>query len=348
MTRLVRRFAALTALSFGLLQVVPTSAQAPVRKPAPKGAAPAKAEPPQPAESPIGAAVPGKPAPTAQQKVRARELYTKGQQMFRQGDYGGAQRSFEQAYAAVPNPVVLLSVAECQVRSEQYAAAVVTLQQYLDERKEAPDRAQVEAQITKIKEKPARLTVESTPAGAIIFVDGQDTGKLTPADVEVAAGDHMIAVQIEGFQRAEQAVSLFIGGHDSVRFALPEVAPKLAESTPAKTRDQTDGGGKNELLPVWIATGLAGAGVVTGAMLGGFAIKQSNDFKDHPTEATADKGERLALFADVGFGIAAAAGVTAVILYFTRHKSTAPEAQAFNVSPALTRSELGVTGNLRF
>ena len=56
---------------------------------------------------------------------------------------------------AVPNPIVLLSIAECQVRSEQYAAGGDHVPRYLDERKEAPDRAQVEAQIAKLEGKPA-------------------------------------------------------------------------------------------------------------------------------------------------------------------------------------------------
>src|SRR5690606_4388952 len=75
------------------------------------------------------------------------------------------------------------------------------------------------------------------------------------------------------------------------------------------------------MLPVWVATGVAGAGLVTGVILGGFALKQKADFDVRPREATADKGERLALFADVGFGIAAAAGITALVLYFTRDKA---------------------------
>jgi outer membrane protein assembly factor BamD (BamD/ComL family) len=78
---------------------------------------------------------------TASNKARARELYTQGQQLFRQGDFAAAQRSFEDAYRAVPNPVVLLSVAECQVRAEDFAGALSSLRQYLTEKPTAPDRS---------------------------------------------------------------------------------------------------------------------------------------------------------------------------------------------------------------
>src|SRR5688572_6778415 len=90
MTRLVRRLAALLACALFLTAAMSTLSQSSAL------------------------------AQTPSMKARARELYTKGQQLFRQGDYAEAQRTFEEAYVAVPNPIVLLSVAECQVRSEQY------------------------------------------------------------------------------------------------------------------------------------------------------------------------------------------------------------------------------------
>ena len=321
MTRLVRRFAALLAMAVWL-QVSFVSAQA-----APTAAS----------------------GPTAADKARARELYTKGQKLFREGQYLEAQSTFEQAYTAVPNPVVLLSIAECQVRGEQFSQAVATYQRYLEERKEAPDRAQVEAQIEKLQKKPGHLTVESTPAGALVFVDGQDTGKLTPADLELPAGDHMVAVQIEGFQRAEQAVNVIIGSQERVTFALPEVAaPQVQTTTTMPTRTDEGAHAKSNTLPIWIAVGVAGAGVVTGSILVGLALKTRNEFTENHTEANADKGERLALFADVGFGVAAAAGVTALVLYLTRNKGESEPSEAWNVAPALGKGHAGIQGSLRF
>jgi hypothetical protein len=113
--------------------------------------------------------------------------------------------------------------------------------------------------------------------------------------------------------------------------------------------DSGAGGKKRSLVPVWVATGVAGAGLVTGIICGSLALKTSKDFDDKPTEASADKGEKLALFADVGFGVAAAAGVTAIILYFTADdeapQGTGPE---LSVAPTASRREVGVAGTLRF
>jgi eukaryotic-like serine/threonine-protein kinase len=45
----------------------------------------------------------------------------------------------------------------------------------------------------------ATLSVTSTPAGANVYVDGKDTGKLTPAQVSVDKGQHVVLVRKSGY-----------------------------------------------------------------------------------------------------------------------------------------------------
>ena len=78
-------------------------------------------------------------------------------------------------------------------------------------------------------------------------------------------------------------------------------------------------------------------------------MKKKSDFDDRPSESLADSGEKVALFADVGFGIAAAAGITAVVLYLTSDSKKAEDKQqAWSVSPALGTGRAGLIGRLRF
>ncbi|MGA7930292.1 MAG: PEGA domain-containing protein [Candidatus Sulfotelmatobacter sp.] len=53
--------------------------------------------------------------------------------------------------------------------------------------------------ITHIVQLMATLAVSSTPAGANVYVDGKDSGKLTPAQVSVDKGQHVILVRKSGF-----------------------------------------------------------------------------------------------------------------------------------------------------
>ena len=299
------------------------------------------------------------PAAGQSPKARARELYAQGQQLFRNGEFGAAQRAFEDAYRAVPNPVVLLSVAECQVRIEDYAGALASLKQYLGERANAPDRAQVEAQIANLEAKPGYVAVESVPTGATINLDGASTGQTTPSELPLRAGPHTIALSAPGHQPMQQQVEVTIGTRQRLTLTLtpeqaaePEKEPVAEPGLVAPRRRRHAGAG------VWTTLGIAGAAAITGTVLGVSALKKSSQYKDElaasptmPDEPLKKKGERLALFADVNFGIAAVAGVTSLVLYLTSSQSSdASEQQprALLVTPELSPHALGMQTSLRF
>ena len=53
--------------------------------------------------------------------------------------------------------------------------------------------------VTHLAQLMATLAVSSTPAGANVYVDGKDTGKLTPAQVSLDKGQHVVLVRKSGF-----------------------------------------------------------------------------------------------------------------------------------------------------
>lgn len=298
----------------------------------------------------VGASV-GHAQPTSN-RARARELYGEGQKLFRAGEFDRAQRAFEDAYRAVPNPVVLLSIAECQVRTEDFAGALASLQQYLNEKPGAADRAQVEAQIANLEAKPGFVSLESAPPGAMIWVDGENTGYLTPNELSLRAGPHMIALTLDGHQRFEQRVDVEIGSRQRLSITLtPEAPPVVAEPEPEPMPEQEPPRRDRKASPaVWAAVAVAGVTAITGTGLGVAALAKEKDYKEQesPSSSLQDKGQRLALFADVNFGIAVVAGVTAVVIYLT---STAPpeaDEQAWVVAPSVNQREVGLSGQVRF
>ena len=56
---------------------------------------------------------------------------------------------------------------------------------------------QVDAQL---KLAVAMVTVTSTPPGANILVDGKDTGKITPADLQLEKGEHTVLIRKRGYK----------------------------------------------------------------------------------------------------------------------------------------------------
>ncbi len=53
--------------------------------------------------------------------------------------------------------------------------------------------------LTHLTQLLATLAVSSTPPGANVYVDGKDIGKLTPAQVSVEKGQHVVLVRKSGF-----------------------------------------------------------------------------------------------------------------------------------------------------
>lgn len=290
----------------------------------------------------------GQAQTTMPNRARARELYTQGQQLFRQGDFVAAQRSFEDAYRVVPNPVVLLSIAECQVRNEDFVGAVASLHQYLAEKPSAPDRPQVEAQIANLEAKPGSISVESAPTGAMIWVDGENTGYITPNELSLRAGRHTIGLTAPGHVKTEQPVDVTIGSRQRLNLTLPPEPTAPVAETEAPTEEPVRR--KRHGSPaVWASTAVAGVTLVTGVGLGVSALRKQSDYEDAPSRSLKNKGERIALFADVSFGVAAVAGVTALVLYLTSDRpAKATSDQAWLVAPRLSERELGVAGHLRF
>jgi tetratricopeptide (TPR) repeat protein len=321
------------------------SAQQAQPQPALQPGHPPPASAPQPA---AGAAAPTSPVPppapaepTPEQREAAREAYARGQALFAAGNYAQAKAAFEQAYAAVPNPVVLVSSAECDVRLGNLEGAHSVLQQYLALRPDAPDRADVQQKIADLEATPAHLLLSSEPAGAKITIDGKDTGKVTPADVEVMRGDHAVGLSLDGYTPSDEGVTARIGARHELAVKLQPLPPPPTDLKPTVEAGQPT-------TALWITSIVGAAGLVTGTVLGFMTLAERSDFDAHPTKASADRGERLALFTDVAFGVGAMAAVTAVVLYVSANDPEPEPAPSISVEPAVSLNGAGLSARGRF
>jgi hypothetical protein len=272
-------------------------------------------------------------APGRAEKMHARALFNQGLDLLRANDAAGAQRAFEEAYRTLPNALVLPRIAECEVRREDFAGAVHTLEQYLAERPDAPDRAEVLAQIASYEQKPGIVAVGSTPSGATIWVDGRDTGRTTPAEIELAPGEHRLTLNLPGYEAVAERLTVTFASRATFEGTLVKAAPLPEPQVPIATAvaprpdpvDEAPAPRHVRLTaPFWTAVGVAAAGTVTGTVLGSLALRDQSRFDEHPTRGLADEGEGFARGADIAFGVAIAAGVTAVVLYFTAERTEAP------------------------
>lgn len=290
---------------------------------------------------------------SAQTAKEARKAYAKGEALYKAGHYEAAQLQFETAYASAPNPVVLLSIAKTQEKRGLLQDTVETLQRYLNERENAPDRAAIEEHIRKIQARPGILVLESEPSGARIIVDSRPHTKVTPTELQLTPGSHRIEIQAEGYASVTKRVQAGFAERKRLSVALRKITKPSSSQVSAVEGSSED----IEALTTatWAAVGIAGGSALLGTILGILTLSKQSDFNDNPTEGNADRGENYALAADVAFGVAIASGITALVLYLTledakkaERKRQANSQASLAIIPVATATRAGVVAQLRY
>ena len=331
--------------------------QTPASPAPPAAAQPAPAQPAAPAQTAASpAAAPPAAAeaePSLEAKERARSAYARGQAAFAQGDFAAAQSAFEEAYANVPNPIVLLSIAESAAKQQRIEPALAAYDTYLQKRPDAPDREEIAQKRAALAQTPAELTLLSEPQGADITVDGQSTGRRTPAILQVSPGDHTIVAVLAGYAGEPLPLTVAPGAKGQHMLKLKEPPPPPVAAAPSAPETPVQPEKAQPPTAALVVTGsLGAAGLIAGTVLGILALSERSDYDKQPTEAGADRGERLALFADVGFGVGAMALVTTAVLLLTHDDVKSPEpgpqTSRLELIPSITARGASATAKVRF
>jgi eukaryotic-like serine/threonine-protein kinase len=130
----------------------------------------------------------------------------------------------------------------------------------------------------------ATLAVSSTPAGANIYVDGKDTGKLTPAQVSLDKGQHVVLVRKSGFLDETTNTQFTVG--QTVSFA-PALRP-LGNVDDIKTV-----GKMNKFFGRKDAQGMGGLSIKTQPKGAQVAVNQHMLDKGSPVEIVLDPGNYI-------------------------------------------------------
>ncbi len=266
----------------------------------------------------------------------AKKHYGEGEKKFKAGDYAGALTEFQAAEAIKPAPQAERYIGLCHDNLGHYGDAVSFYEKFLaavpDKMKKEGD--EIKARVEVIKKMPARIHVESTPAGASILADGKAMG-VTPTDVDLAPGKHIIHLELAGFLSVDRDVEVTYGSKQDMK---SELSAKAAEATPIAVKTTTmapdttkpvepvkdEKKEPRSKLPAFITGGLAIVAIGVGTGFGIAALSKKSDFDKNPTADTADTGENFALVADMAFGVAITLGVTSAVLFLTNDDDAAP------------------------
>jgi hypothetical protein len=222
------------------------------------------------------------------------------------------------------------------------AKALSSYRQYLRMAPEATDKQAVKDAIANFERilralGVQQVTIFAEPATARIEIDGRSAGP-SPVTLELTGGAHTLKVSADGYQTEARpfTVNLAHVSELTVTLApsgelkrLPSDAPTAtspAELTPrsASAAEVTVDAATAPVRPrvgTFIAGGTAVAAVAAGVTFGVLSAGASNTLlTQHHSTAAADalvaQSQTYATVANVSYGVAGAAAITAVILFF--------------------------------
>ena len=88
---------------------------------------------------------------------KAKAYFAAGVDAYDQGKYEVALREFQHAHALSHSPALYFNMAACEEHMDHFQAAGLLLRQYLIEKPDADDRANVELRIKSLEERDERL-----------------------------------------------------------------------------------------------------------------------------------------------------------------------------------------------
>lgn len=275
--------------------------------------------------------------------AQSRDLFAQAQKLYTARRYSEALVKFEQVYALKPHPTVMFNIARCYEQMDSRAKALSSYRQYLRLSPDAADKQVVKDAIANFERMlretgVQQVTIFAEPATARIEVDGRSVG-VSPATLELSAGAHSLKVAADGFESETRPLTVSLAHVSEVTVTLsaraelkrptadaPTATTDLTPSQPvASTTNQVPpavaSAAPKSHVGTFVAGGVAVAGLASGITFGVLSASASNALlTQHHSTSAADglitQSQTYATVANVSYGVAGAAAITAVILFF--------------------------------
>jgi hypothetical protein len=205
----------------------------------------------------------GAPARAGENAVReAAKHFQRGVDLYNDGDFRGALVEFKTAYQTWPRANVLYDIGQTEYQLLDYAAALKTMERYLQETgPTAPHRQDVEAAVETLRGRVGRVALTSE-SGCEVSVDDQPAGT-TPLDapILVSVGQRRIAVICTGQRGVGKRIEVAAGQTVSLELR-PAGLPTPAVRAVATVHDTRPAPPSKAYVTGWIVTGVLVAGTV--------------------------------------------------------------------------------------
>lgn len=208
-----------------------------------------------------------------------------GNQFYAEGRYDDALVEYDKAYTLSNNWKILYNRGQVLVMLRRDPEAIAAFEQYLTRGgSEVPDerRVAVEADLEKLRQRLANVTLKDAPPGVEVLVDGHHvaTTPLSKAIV-VGAGKHVLSLR--GTNGIVFTKEFSVAAGDSKEVAV-QLAPEPAKPAVVVAPVVEEGGLPTRAIAISLAAGIAAplANVVRGRLdlLGG--VELAGQWRPHP------------------------------------------------------------------
>lgn len=193
----------------------------------------------------------------------AKAHYGTGQDYFAAGRYQFAVKEFLEAHRLSGKPLLLYNIALCYEKLDDPGRVTRYYRQYLRERADAPERAEVERKLARLAPRVATVAPTTTVAGAEIWIDGELIGKAPLEPVLVTEGRHHLEARYS--DQAPTAIDATLPGGQATAVALE---PRAIVPVEKVVVVKAEAPRRRWLWPVVGATAAVVVGAVLGLVLG--------------------------------------------------------------------------------
>ncbi len=211
---------------------------------------------------------------TEEDKELAGELYDRASGAYSKGEYETAIQFLEQAYHLDPDPVILYNLGRSYEgfgQLDKAKEALLLVQQNANTPQDVQERITTDlkrlANLQAGRTKLGDLAVNTDPAGARIYIDGQVEGT-TPFAGKLEVGAHTILVQIDGYQSLERSIEVRKDETTILDLLLPSLAGESA-----------DGGPSTLAIASYATLGVGALGVSVGVIMAVMANGELDEFE---------------------------------------------------------------------
>jgi tetratricopeptide (TPR) repeat protein len=270
--------------------------------------------------------------------AKARTLFEKGSQAYREARYEQAIDLFRQAYELDPHPELVYNVGQAYEKLGDVSNALRSFREYLRQAPSASDKTSVEDRIKNLERRLSergvqQVSVYSAPSGARVVLDGKQVGK-TPWTGEIQPGRHTAVLKLAGYTDVTKEFLLTStrAVDVEVTFSVPAASPAAAapattvgepvKTSPVPAEPPPETEKKRSVAPwTWAALGV-GVAALGGALAFELSRKSAeDDARDAPSQI--EHQEHYATMEDrqgtarLLLGVGAVATVAGgVLLYF--------------------------------